>query len=566
MPAYLPTIDLRASPTLEAFFRSNDYFQGVEGPPGSGKTIASIGKLSYYALSQEPDKEGWRRTRWAAIRNTSVDLKATTIPSWEEIYKPEYCGSVVHSAPIRHHIKIAPRRSFSSPAVTHGFEPGLDMLVWFLGLDKPKDIRKLKSFQITGAWVNEATEIDVGVIEMLTSRTGRYPSVGQFDEVEDDEDNAPPVGVGATWHGIIADTNAADDENWWNKFKNQDLDPEVMRNLQEGGRAWSFFRQPPAVLEVERSGEGFRVCEKGFDPVIVPARLVAQSAGRFWTVNPNAENLKNLKPNHYLGQITNKTLAYIQRFLQVKTIYLADGKPWVPEYSDEMMAVSVGYDKSLDLYGGLDIGGGTLSPAATIGQRGQFGDVRTLLEFSLFDIGIERFCTELAAFITAKLGVHHSKVKFGADPAGDKRDELFETSAIQHMRKRGFDVQPVSTNDIITRREALAVPMGRLINTGSGKVRPGFAVDKGCTMLRAGLGGKWCCRRIQVAGTERYQEQPEKNRWSHVCDADGYMCMRMGETRLFTHGGSVRTIGAQQSDRRQWTPGETFTPFGGNLP
>jgi hypothetical protein len=562
MAQYLPTIDFTASPTLGDFFRCQDYFQGVEGPPGSGKTIACIAKVLYYAMTQEPDKDGWRRTRWAVIRNTSVDLKTTTVQSWEEILKPEFCGSVVYSAPIRHHIKRPPHLKPGEP----GHVPGIDMLVWFLGLDKPKDVRKLKSFQITGAWINEATEIDVGVVQMLTSRTGRFPSVGQFDEDEIDEDNADPVGVGATWHGIIADTNAADDENWWNKFNTSELDADILENLKAGGRSWTFYKQPPALLEVQRISEGFQVIEAGFEPTLVPQRLVSQSAGRYWCVNPGAENLPNLKPNHYLGQITNKTLAYINRFLQVKTLYIADGKPWIPEYSDEMMSASLPFDKALPLKGGLDIGGGTLQPAAVIGQRGQLGDIRCLAELTLFDIGIDRFCAELAAHIQVTFGVHHGQVEFWADPAGDKRDELFETSAIQHMKSRGFNVRPCTTNNIMTRREAYAVPMGRLINTGSGKVRPGFAVDKRCVMLRAALGGKWNTRRIQVSGTERYQEAPEKNKHSHVGDAGGYMCMGMGETRLFTHGGSVRTIGNQQTDRRQVTPAMDFSPFGGNVP
>ncbi len=524
---YMPVIDLTASPTLERAFWCNDYFQGVEGPPGSGKSVWSTAKLAYYALNQEPGPDNIRRTRWAVIRNTYPDLRSTTIQTWQAIFKPEHVGPVVYSSPIQHRI--------TAPAM--GDAPGLDMLVYFLALDKPTDVRKLKSLELTGAWVNEATEIVPEVLEVLTSRCGRYPSVGTF---EDSEDGETPVGIGPTWQGIIADTNAGDDDNWWVRFRDNQLDPEMEAMLKADGRSWSFFRQPPAVLEVAKTGGGYQCVEQGFPAMMFPPRQVVQAAGRYWAVNPDAENLKNLVPQYYERQLPNKTLPFIQRFLQVKTIYVADVKPWIPEYSDEMMCQSLPYDAGLDLFGGLDIGGGTLQPAAAIGQRGSFGDVRWLRELTLFEIGIDRFCDELAAFIKMEFGVHHSKVKFGADPAGDKRDELFETSAIQHMRRKGFDVRPVETNDIKTRREALAVPMGRLINTGSGKVRPGFVVDKSVTMGRAGLSGKWCTRRIQVSGTERYQEQPEKNKWSHTCDAAGYMCMRMGETRMFTHGGDPR--------------------------
>jgi hypothetical protein len=547
---FMPRIDLTASPTLMDFFECQDYFQGVEGPPGSGKTIACIAKLATYAMLQQADKEGWRRTRWAVIRNTSIDLRTTTVQSWEEVFKPEYCGAVVNSAPIRHQIKIAPRRTMASAHVSRMEEsPGLDMLTWFLGLDKPKDVRKLKSFQITGAYINEATEVDVSVVQMLTSRTGRYPSVGQFDDAEEmDEDNAPPVGVGATWAGIIADTNAGDDTTWWHQFKNNTIDVDLGKQLKKLGRGWSFFKQPPAVLECERTGSGFRVNEPGYEPLVVPQRLVTQGAGRFWTINPNAENVRNLreKEQYYLGQITNKTLPYIQRFLQVKTIYMADGKPWISEYNDEIMSADLPYDKSRPLIGGIDIGSGTLQPAAVIGQRGQFGDLRVLTELPMFDIGTDRFSTELAAFIAVKFNVHHREIEFCIDPAGDSRDGLFETTWTQHLRSRGFTVRTAVTNDQDTRREAIAAPLGRNITVG-GQFRPSsLMIDKSCEMLRAGLSGKWCLRRIQVAGTERYHTEPEKNRWSHVCDALGYFCLGAGEGRILTRGGDPKHGGADQ--------------------
>jgi hypothetical protein len=561
---YLPTIDFTASPTLCEFIKCQDYFQGVEGPPGSGKTIACVAKIAYYAMTQEPDKDGWRRTRWGIIRNTSVDLKTTTIQSWEEIFKPEYCGGVVYSAPIRHQIKIPPR---GKPGDVN-FVPGIDMLCWFLGLDKPKDVRKLKSFQITGAWINEATELDASVIRMLTSRTGRYPSVGQFDEVADGEDDdlGPPVGVGATWSGIIADTNAGDDDNWWHKFKENRLDADLARELKKDGRGWTFFKQPPAVLEVQKTGRGtgWEVSEPGFEPVDVPSRLVTQGAARYWCVNPNAENLRNLldKEQYYLRQITNSTLQHIQRFLQVKTIYLADGMPFVPEYQDEVMSANLPYESNRPLMGGIDIGSGTLQPAAVIGQRGQFGDIRVLAELPMFDIGTDRFSTELAAFISTRFGVHHREVDFCIDPAGDSRDGLFETTWAQHLKSRGFKVRSAFSNDQKVRREAIATPMGRNVSVG-GTFRPSsLMIDKSCEMLRAGLAGKWCLRRIQVAGTERYHSEPEKNRYSHVCDALGYFCLGVGEGRLLTHGGDPRRPGGGIPERRQVTPGMDFSPFG----
>jgi hypothetical protein len=551
MAQYLPTIDFTASPTLGRAFMDSSYFVGVEGPPGSGKTTWSIAKLMYYALQQEPDPANVRRTRWAVIRNTFPELKSTTIRSWEAILKPEFTTRVVYSSPIEWHYERRP----------YGGQPGLDILVYFLALDNASDVRKLKSLEITGAWINEATEIVPEVLEVLTTRCGRYPSIGTFD----DSDEAP-VGIGATWQGIIADTNAGDDDNWWHRWKIQDFD----ETLKQEGRNWSFYRQPPAVLECHKTGTGWQVNEAGYEPVSVPQRNIVQAAGRFWCTNPNAENRfkengkPNLDVNYYEKQLPNKTLGFIQRFLQVKTIYLADGKPWVPEFSQEMMVASLPYDPKLPLFGGIDIGSGTLQPAAVIGQRGQFGDIRVLRELPMFDIGTDRFSTELASFIATEFGVPHTAIRFSIDPAGDGKDGLFETSWTDHLKARKFNVAVAFTNNQKTRREAMALPMGRLVNVG-GKARPGLMIDRSCTMLIAGLAGKWNLRRIQVAGIERYHSEPEKNKWSNVCDALGYFCLGIGEGRHLTRGTDPRHPGSTP-DRRQVTPSMDFSPFGGNVP
>lgn len=543
--AYLPTIDFTASPTLGRAFLDQSYFVGVEGPPGSGKTIWSIAKLLSYALQQEPGPDNVRRTRWAVIRNTYPDLKSTTIQSWQAIMKPEFTAPVVYSSPIQWHYKRPPAQG----------QPGLDVLVYFLALDNASDVRKLKSLELTGAWVNEATEIVPEILEVLTTRCGRYPSVGSFDGSTE-----APVGVGATWQGIIADTNAGDDDNWWHRWKIQVPD----ETLTQQGREWSFYTQPPAVLECHKTGTGWSVNEAGHEPVAVAQRNIVQAAGRFWCVNPAAENLRNLTAQYYERQLPNKTLGFIQRFLQVKTIYLADGKPWVPEFSAEMMVGSLPYDPKLPLFGGIDYGAGTLQPALVLGQRGQFGDLRVLRELAMFDIGLDRFATEAEAFVRIEFGLPIEAVEFTGDPAGDARDGLFETSWLQHLKARKWRVRSAFTNKQQVRRDAMALPMGRLVNVG-GKARPGFMVDSQCVMLIAGLAGKWCLRRIQVAGMERYHSEPEKNRWSNVCDANGYFCIGAGEGRNLVHAGDPRFPNSMPA-RRQHSPAMDFSPFGGNLP
>ena len=64
-------------------------------------------------------------------------------------------------------------------------------------MDRPEDVRKVLSLEYTGAFINEARELPKAVVDGITMRVGRYPSMKD--------------GIGATWCGVVADTNAPDE-------------------------------------------------------------------------------------------------------------------------------------------------------------------------------------------------------------------------------------------------------------------------------------------------------------------------------------------------------------------
>jgi hypothetical protein len=59
---------------------------------------------------------------------------------------------------------------------------------------------------------------------------------------------------------------------------------------------------------------------------------------------------------------------------------------------------------------------------------------------------------------------------------------------------------------------------------------PGFLIDPRCKELIKGFEGGYAYRRIQVSG-ERYDDKPEKNRFSHIHDALQYLMLGAGEGR-----------------------------------
>ena len=68
--------------------------------------------------------------------------------------------------------------------------------------------------------------------------------------------------------------------------------------------------------------------------------------------------------------------------------------------------------------------------------------------------------------------------------------------------------------------------LGRLIDG-----QPGLIIHPQCQMLRKGMGGGYAYRRVQVSGEERYRDVPDKNMYSHVCEAAQYMMLGGGEGR-----------------------------------
>ena len=128
-----------AGPVAKAFMMDDSFFRGIMGPFGSGKSTVCIMEILRRASLQQPGKDGIRRSRWAVIRNTYPELRTTTIKSWHQWVSPEL-GRWVDEGPPFHHIKMG----------------DMDLEVLFVALDRPQDISKLLSMELTGAWVNEA--------------------------------------------------------------------------------------------------------------------------------------------------------------------------------------------------------------------------------------------------------------------------------------------------------------------------------------------------------------------------------------------------------------------------
>lgn len=68
-----------ASPTAEKFHNSDAKMRVIMGPVGSGKSVAMCFEVFLRARNQAPGADGFRRTRFAVVRETVRQLADTTI-------------------------------------------------------------------------------------------------------------------------------------------------------------------------------------------------------------------------------------------------------------------------------------------------------------------------------------------------------------------------------------------------------------------------------------------------------------------------------------------------------
>lgn len=437
----------------------------IMGPLGSGKTNASCWKAFRVMVNQQPDFQGIRRTRLVAIRNTYSDLLTTTAKDWLEMFEP--LGRWVSGGrePPCHYL------DFWLPPERPGMRPTrVQAELWFLALDREEHVRKLRGFQLTAGMLSEAKEIPFAIVQMLDLRIGRYPQ-GE---------------VGPTWYGIFGDTNAPDTDHWYYVMA-EEKRPE----------GWGFHRQPGGLIRDHKDAP--------------------------WRENPDAENMRNLPPGYYLKGAQGKDEDWVLVNLANEYGFVRDGKPVYPEYRDAVMCREFELVKDLGLYVGFDFG---LTPAALVGQRTVNGQWRFHRELVTTDTGIVRFAREFKLFMNNHYPGWRVNGIYG-DPAGDQRQagDVEERTAFQLLASEQVYAEPApGDNDFVLRVEAFTAPMLRMIDG-----QPGMLIHPQCKVTRKGLQGGYAYKRVKVVGSERYRDLPDKDKYSHPCEAGQYLVLGGGE-------------------------------------
>jgi hypothetical protein len=450
------------------------------GPFGSGKSVAMCMEVWQRACRQTPFN-GVRRSRWGVIRQTYRKLESTTLKTFMEWLGPY--GTLTKGSPITF------RSNITLPDRTQ-----LDLEVLFFPLSTAEDVEQLKSLELTGVWINEASELQLDYTTDLKGRIKRFPS----DRMG-----------GPSWSGIIMDTNPPSNDHWFFKLFEEDRPP-----------GHKLYRQPGALM---RTPQG----------LYVP--------------NPDAENIRKGTGGfqYYIDMLYGAPENKIRTNILGEYASSFEGVPVYSAYNDLTHAAIevVKPSPAIPVVIGMDFG---LNPAAVFTQVTPSGAVLAFDELSPEPIPFEEFLEE--HFMPKLRGEYAGFSAYVVgDPTGQSRNAMSLQNVYQMLTERGVACGPALTNNIELRKDSVSHFLLR---------RNGFILNPALQVLRDGfLGGyryEQKSGRRQKAGASNLKATPEKGRYSHIHDALQYACLYhyRGGTKAGAGAGvsNVRTV------RRAGTP------------
>ena len=458
------TIRYRPTPTAARFHASPALVRGLRGPVGTGKSVACVMDIVFMAMQMPPSSDGVRRSRCLAVRNTYPELLSTTLQTWEDWFP---MAVTVKSAPIKSTLRLP------LPDDTQ-----MELQMWFLSMDKPKDIRKLKSLDATFGWLNEASELSKSALDMMKGRIGRFPK----------KTDCP-----AYRSCIIMDTNAPDIDHWWYHLA------EVLKP-----KDFEFFAQPPAIRRLGGTGP--------------------------WGPNPDAENVDNHVNgyDYWLRQVPGARDEWIKVMLCGQYGATMDGQPVYPAYRDDVHCAKEPIEplRGLPLILGFDWG---RTPVCIIAQLTPRGQLRILDELIVDadgpGMGVGTFTKSV---VVPHLKTHYGGMEiraYGDHAAGREGDDL---SSFDRVKKHGINCQPARTNDPKQRIEAVDAYLNGMIDG-----EPALLVSPKAHMVRRGFQGRYMFERLNVSGYEaKFKTAPKKDKYSHPHDGVQYIALMAGGSSI----------------------------------
>lgn len=460
------SITYNATKTAAQYHLDGSRVRLLLGPVGCGKSVANCIEILIRARQQEPGSDGIRRTRWAVIRNTYPELKATTIKTWQMWYPEQDFGPIKWSSPITHHLHF----------------DDVDCEVIFLALDSAADIKKLMSFELTGAYINELQFIPKSIFDICLQRINRYPSKMQ--------------GAPITWAGLITDTNPPDNEHW------------IYRTFEDKKPVdFAIYKYDSALKKISQVPENIK--------------YTTSLAGTMYINNPDADySYCQNDPNYWLTLVSGYDDEQIKVYLMGQYGLFIDGKAVHPEYNDSLhfTARTLDAEPNIPIGLGWDFG---LTPACAIVQLTPMGQLIVLDELFSDSMSLRDFAEYIVIpHLNMRFPFWREKYISRHDPAGQTGSQTDGKTCQGILEELGISSEPAaSDNSPTARRDGLKYFLRRLVNS-----EPGFLLTFGCKRLRKALQGAYQYERIRSVD-DRYHEKPKKDHYSHISEALEYIAM-----------------------------------------
>lgn len=463
----------RPPPTLKRFMQSDKRVRIVRGPVGSGKSSGMVMELLRRSAQQAPDPhDGIRRTRGVIVRNTMPQIESTSLKTVGELLRP-----IIDYRPSEKTIWIK--------------QNDIEAEWILMPLDRPENVARLLSLDLTYAWLSELRELPVQILLDVLSRCGRFPSV---------------MHGGPTWHGLIGETNSFDEDSDWNKV----LEERWLIDKPLPG-TWDYFVQPGAR-------------------------------------DPGAENRENLVAGYYEDLIETNSSAWVEQYidnivapsLSGEAVFRASFKQhW--HVAENVLSPIPG----MMLVIGMDFG---RHPCAVLGQMDPKGRIIVTDEVVYNEtMGTEKFVGTLLRPMLSQQKYQRLPAGVVGDPSGVSRSQIGEESVFMALKRLGLAAQPAQTNNIDPRLRAVEKWLLQSRDAG-----PALLISPHCTHLIQALRSKY--RYDKKKDGELHPAPNKSHPWSDIADAFQYFVLGFSGNIMSRLNRTRRDANAQrQVSARGWT-------------
>ena len=430
----------------------------IIGAYGSGKSSAGLRKIVQSAVMMPVCDDGLRKGRFIIVRNTSGELETTTMRTFRHW---------MYGLPIPYQRK-KPVHTFIYDFYTDDKVRNVIEFI-FLALDRPQDIDKLQSLEISGAFVDELQHIPSEIMNTILDRMPRYPAKREYTQLFYDTFKKELKGMEQEEKDVLYEEWQPFGKIFLAVTNPPKLDHYIRVKIEEvENHPIKVYHQPPALLKVKDK----------------------------WEINPQADNLKNVGRDYYMAMISRGE-EYVKVYACGQYGVALDGKFVYQNYDDDRHSVEtlpLIFNEPVYIY--VDYGS---FPAVLLCQvyKDQY---RAVKEFCGSNMTVkELFSASVKPFL--------NKYCQGMSIAPIKGDPADTDHGSEQLRDIGFDVESAVTNKLEPRISSVRNALNEFYNK-----QPRILISRqGCPKLREGFLGEYYYKRLKVIGEDRHQEMPYKS-------------------------------------------------------